>query len=194
MKAPRSVYLLLYYGIGSRLPSTNFPLGGLWRAIRATLCRGFFASAGRAINVVSHVFVADGRCLRLGSRSGLGRGSQVYGAIIGENVMVGPEVVFLKNNHRYDDPAVPIQDQGLAEIGPPVVEDWAWIGQRAIILPGRRIGTGAIVGAGAVVTQDVQPYEIVGGNPARSIGRRPRAGEHEQSHLAAAAAAQLESG
>jgi maltose O-acetyltransferase len=117
----------------------------------------------------------------------------VYGAIIGENVMVGPEVVFLKNNHRYDDPAVPIQDQGLAEIGPPVVEDWAWIGQRAIILPGRRIGTGAIVGAGAVVTRDVQPYEIVGGNPARSIGRRPRADEHEQPHLAAAAAP-LESG
>jgi len=48
----------------------------------------------------------------------------------------------------------------------------AWIGERAIILPGRRVGRGAIVGAGSVVTRDVEPFSIVGGNPARPIGRR----------------------
>lgn len=48
----------------------------------------------------------------------------------------------------------------------------AWIGRAAIVLPGRTIGTGAIVGAGAVVTRDVAPYTIVAGNPARPI--RPR--------------------
>ncbi len=48
----------------------------------------------------------------------------------------------------------------------------AWIGRAAIVLPGRRIGAGAIVGAGAVVTKDVDPYMIVAGNPARPI--RPR--------------------
>lgn len=181
MKASRRIYLLLYYGIGARLPGSNFPLGSLWRAIRAALCRGFFASAGPAINVEPQVFVADGRYLRLGSGSGLGRGSQVYGAVIGENVMVGPEVVFLKDNHCYSDPAAPIQSQGRTEIAPPIVEDAAWIGQRAVILPGRRIGRGAIVGAGAVVTRDVAPYEIVGGNPARSIGQRLRPIESEQS-------------
>lgn len=184
MRAPRRMYLLLYYAIGCRLPDSNFPLGGLWRAIRAALCRGFFATAGPGINVESHVFVADGRCLRLGSGSGLGRGSQVYGAIIGDNVMVGPEVVLLKDNHRYADSDLPIQSQGLTEIAPPIIEDWAWIGQRAIILPGRRVGRGAIVGAGAVVTHDVPPFEIVGGNPARSIGRRPLPVETGQLPLA----------
>jgi acetyltransferase-like isoleucine patch superfamily enzyme len=54
----------------------------------------------------------------------------------------------------------------------PVIEDGAWIGQRAIILPGRRIGRGAVVAAGAVVTRDVAPLEIVAGNPARVIGSR----------------------
>ena len=48
----------------------------------------------------------------------------------------------------------------------------AWIGRAAIVLPGRGIGTGAIVGAGAVVTRDVAPYTIVAGNPARVIRRR----------------------
>ena len=47
-----------------------------------------------------------------------------------------------------------------------------WIGRAAIVLPGRRIGNGAIVGAGAVVTKDVAPYTIVAGNPARVIRRR----------------------
>jgi len=48
----------------------------------------------------------------------------------------------------------------------------AWVGRAAIVLPGRTIGTGAVVGAGAVVTKDVAPYTIVAGNPARVI--RPR--------------------
>lgn len=48
----------------------------------------------------------------------------------------------------------------------------AWIGRAAIVLPGRAIGTGAVIGAGAVVTRDVAPYTIVAGNPARPIRRR----------------------
>jgi carbonic anhydrase/acetyltransferase-like protein (isoleucine patch superfamily) len=47
-----------------------------------------------------------------------------------------------------------------------------WIGHGAIVLPGRNIGTGAVVAAGAVVTKDVPDYTVVGGNPARPIRRR----------------------
>jgi acetyltransferase-like isoleucine patch superfamily enzyme len=50
----------------------------------------------------------------------------------------------------------------------------AWIGYRAIILPGVTIGEGAVVAAGAVVSRDVPPYTVVAGNPARAIGDRPR--------------------
>jgi maltose O-acetyltransferase len=96
----------------------------------------------------------------------------VYGAVIGDNVVVAPKVVFLKDNHRSDDPGRPIGEQGNTDVALPVIEDWAWIGERAIVLPGRRVGKGAIVGAGAVVTRDVEPYSIVGGNPARPIGHR----------------------
>ena len=56
--------------------------------------------------------------------------------------------------------------------GPIIVEDDAWIGTDAIILSGITIGKGAVVGAGAVVTKDVPPYSIVGGNPAKIIKYR----------------------
>jgi acetyltransferase-like isoleucine patch superfamily enzyme len=55
-----------------------------------------------------------------------------------------------------------------------VIGNRVWIGYGAIILPGLTIGEGAVVGAGAVVTKDVEPFAIVGGNPARKIGERAR--------------------
>jgi len=55
-----------------------------------------------------------------------------------------------------------------------VIEDRVWIGYRAIVLPGVKIGEGAVVGAGAVVAKDVEPYAIMAGNPARKIGERPK--------------------
>lgn len=60
-----------------------------------------------------------------------------------------------------------------------VVGHDVWIGHGAVILAGKSVGTGAVVAAGAVVTKDVEPYAIVGGNPARVIRRRfePRIGE-----------------
>jgi maltose O-acetyltransferase len=57
---------------------------------------------------------------------------------------------------------------------PVVIEDFAWLGSRAMVLPGVTVGKGAVVAAGAVVTRDVPPYAIVGGVPARVIGERER--------------------
>ena len=52
------------------------------------------------------------------------------------------------------------------------IDDYAWIGSRATVLPGVKIGKGAVVAAGAVVTKDVTPYLVVGGVPARPLGTR----------------------
>ena len=164
--------LTLYYAIASRLPDSNFPLGERWRRARQWCVRRFIDYAGSSINVESHVFVADGRYLRLGDGSSLGTGCRVYGAYIGDRVMVAPGVLFLKENHQIGDLGTPMEAQGNTDVAPPVVEDDVWIGERAIVLPGRRIGTGAVVGAGAVVSRDVEPYQVVVGNPARPVTTR----------------------
>ncbi|WP_442859821.1 DapH/DapD/GlmU-related protein [Anaerobutyricum hallii] len=62
--------------------------------------------------------------------------------------------------------------QGYTENKPVYIEDNVWIGRRVLIMPGVCIGTGSIVAAGAVVTKNVEPYSIVGGNPAKIIKYR----------------------
>jgi maltose O-acetyltransferase len=108
----------------------------------------------------------------MADRSSIGPGCRIYGARLGYGVVVGPNCVFLKENRGSDDLEIPVGFHNTTPVKVPVVEDWAWVGERAIVLQGRRIGKGAIVGAGAVVTRDVEPFTIVGGNPARVIGDR----------------------
>jgi acetyltransferase-like isoleucine patch superfamily enzyme len=86
--------------------------------------------------------------------------------------MLGPYVCIVGADHRYDVEGTPMYFSGRPTLAQTVIEDDVWIGCRAIIMAGARIGRGAIVAAGAVVTKDVAPYTIVGGVPARRIGDR----------------------
>lgn len=87
---------------------------------------------------------------------------------IGDDVSIGPEAGILTLGH--DPQSRDFEDRG----GEVVIENRAWIGYRAVVLPGVTIGEGAVVGAGSVVTKDVEPYAIVAGNPAKKIGERNR--------------------
>ena len=140
---------------------------------RQELARRFIDQAGDSFNLAPHVHLGTGSGVVIGDRSGLGRGCRVYGPlIIGREVMVGPDVAFLSENHRFDRLDVPIGWQGKTELLAPRIEDGAWIGLRATILPGRVVGRGAVVGACAVVTRDVPAFAVAGGNPARVIMSR----------------------
>ena len=86
------------------------------------------------------------------------------GITIGNGVFIGPKCNLITINHD------PNPDNRSATYGRPIViEDKVWIGINSTILPGVRIGYGAIVGAQSVVTHDVPPMTIVAGNPARVI-------------------------
>jgi acetyltransferase-like isoleucine patch superfamily enzyme len=88
------------------------------------------------------------------------------GLRIGNNVSVSPGVWLLTSQHDLNDPSF------VQVFNPIVIGDYVWLGSRATVLPGVSIGKGAVVAAGSVVTRDVEPYTIVGGVPARPIGRR----------------------
>lgn len=85
---------------------------------------------------------------------------------IGNHVDIASEVMIYNAEHD-------VQSEDFHAIGAPVIiEDYVFIGPRAIILPGVTVGKGAVVGAGAVVTKNVEPFTIVGGVPAKVIGER----------------------
>ncbi|AUC52767.1 type B chloramphenicol O-acetyltransferase [Sagittula sp. P11] len=71
-----------------------------------------------------------------------------------------------------DVPAFAGAENGYSSAGDTVIGNDVWIGSEAIVMPGVRIGDGAVIGTRAVVTRDVAPYAIVGGNPAREIRKR----------------------
>lgn len=75
-------------------------------------------------------------------------------------------------NHGMADTKIPMWRQASSPIQPIIIEDDVWLGARVIILPGVRVGTGSVIGAGSVVTRDVVPYSIAAGNPARVIRSR----------------------
>lgn len=91
--------------------------------------------------------------------------------LIGNNVLIGPNVVLRSSNHSFKSRKMPIISQGMTD-GEIIIGNDVWIGSNAVILPNCTIGEGAIIGAGAVVTNDIESYSIVAGVPARFIKKR----------------------
>lgn len=86
------------------------------------------------------------------------------GITIGDNVFIAPKVNLITINHDFNP-----ENRGATVAKPIVIKDNVWIGINSTVLPGVTIGENAIVGAGSVVTKDVEPNTIVGGNPAKFI-------------------------
>ena len=125
---------------------------------------------GRDSSICAGCFIT-GYGITIGDNTVVNRFTYLDGRVplrIGNNVNISHYTLIQTLTH---DPQA--ADFGTVQ-GPVAIEDHAWIGARAIILPGVTIGEGAVVGAGAVVTKSVAPYTIVAGSPARVIGERTR--------------------
>ncbi|MFN6945468.1 MAG: acyltransferase [Cytophagaceae bacterium] len=116
-----------------------------------------------------------GGFLRIGNDSSIHPRCQLNAYIspiqIGNGVMIAPNCAFYSYDHGIA-PGQPIRKQPLQSKGAIIIEDEAWIGFGTIILSGVRIGRGAVVGAGSVVTQDVPDGGIAAGVPARIVKMR----------------------
>jgi len=126
---------------------------------------------GAKIGILSVVEVSSGariRLLRVGNRSSVGKANiAVHAPItIGNNVTINHDVTILTASHGLHDPKWRMICKEVR------IDDYAWIGQQAMLLPGTHIGRGAVVGAGSVVRGEVPPYTVVIGNPAQAISKR----------------------
>lgn len=103
---------------------------------------------------------------------------------IGNSVLIASNVAFVgKDDHLTNVPEQTIWNSGRGDTKKTIIGDDVWIGHGAIVIAGIRIGNGAVVAAGSVVTKDVEPCTIVGGNPARFICDRFATDEEKVSHL-----------
>jgi len=93
--------------------------------------------------------------------------------IIGNYVLIAPNVVLQGVNHNTEITNRPILFSGDQKFNNFIyIDDDVWIGANSVITPGVKIGKGVIIGAGSVVTKDVEPYSIMGGVPAKLIRKR----------------------
>jgi len=93
------------------------------------------------------------------------------GLKIGNGVRIASGTVIIPANHNFDDPDVPIHQQGVSAKGI-IIEDDVWIGANVTVLDGVCIGHGSVIAAGSVVNRDVELFSVMGGVPARLIKKR----------------------
>ena len=172
MSIKKTIGKFLYHLIGMHLPMSFSRVGFRSREFRQFCAKLILGErCGEWVNIERGVRFGDG--LTIGFGSGIGANSEIPSdVVIGKNVMMGQDVLMFTSNHRTDRLDIPMGMQGKTESRAITIGDDVWIGARVIILPGVHIGNGAVVGAGAVVTRDVPPFEIWGGNPAKKIKSR----------------------
>lgn len=100
---------------------------------------------------------------------------------IGANVQMAPGCGFSPYGHRFEDITRPIREQGIESRGDIVIEDDVWLGLGVYVMDGVRIGRGAVIGAGSVVTRDIPAYAVAAGAPARVIRTRGQAKAVEEA-------------
>jgi acetyltransferase-like isoleucine patch superfamily enzyme len=87
---------------------------------------------------------------------------------IGDNVSISSDVIILTADHDMNSSNFSGRNR------PVIIDDYVWIGTRAIIMPGVTIGKGAVVAAGSLVTKNIAPFHVVGGIPAKFIKERKK--------------------
>lgn len=165
--ATKVLCYLFYLTIAKHLPEDVGIIGRISDRIRRTVCKPLIRETEGKFTIGSRVDFGNGHLLIMKDHANLGKGANISGkglVTIGRHVMMGYECFIITQNHKYLEEGYDGYD-----IRDVIIDDYAWIGHRATILPGVHIGKHAIVGAGAVVTKNVPDYAIVGGNPARII-------------------------
>jgi maltose O-acetyltransferase len=142
--------------------------------VRNAIFRIVFRHGGDNLHILHGARIYYPWNFSIGDNSGVGADCHIYcGAevTIGSDVLMGREVLIQTQDHEIKDKNRLIREQAKYSL-PVIIEDDVYIGSRVIILKGVRIGKGAVIAAGAIVTKDVPPYAIMKGIPAKQDGER----------------------
>jgi len=145
-----------------------FPMLGWINAFRSGLLRSELKSCGVSVDIMMPSVIENPQLVILGDRVRIAPFLHVWGGggvEIGSNVLIASHVVITSESH---DPKSPLFIDSHVK-APVKIGDNVWIGAHAIILPGVTVGSGAVIGAGALVREDVPPRAVVGGVPAKVI-------------------------
>lgn len=167
IKVKRLIWIMVWKILASWMP---YFVGNGWRV---RLLRMFGMKHKGHIGVYPTTKVWAPWNIEMGSYVAIDDQVNLYSADkikIGTKVAISREAFICTASHDISKPNRPLIT------APITIYDGVWIGARAIILPGVTIGEGAVVAAGAVVTKDVEPWTVVGGNPAKVIKKREISG------------------
>jgi acetyltransferase-like isoleucine patch superfamily enzyme len=124
--------------------------------------------AGEHFRLVPPFYVDCGKNIRVGARVFINQNCTFYSLapiIIGDDVLIGPNVSLITSEH----PVAPSQRRAFLVGKPIVIENNVWVAAGSTVIGGVTIGENAVVAAGSVVTKDVPPNTLVGGNPAKVL-------------------------
>jgi len=171
MKIP-SRFLKRFYHAGNRQLSLEKDL----HLAPALFARGGTIALGEQVCVrLGTVMMTVGGHIEIGANTTINHYCVFHGGnglVIGKDCMIAPRVSIFAANHAFHDTTKPMNIQGMISKGGIKIGNDVWIGTGAILLDGVTVGDGAVIGAGSVVTRDVFPLSVVGGNPARKIADR----------------------
>lgn len=160
------IYYISYRILFKHLPGDLPVFGILFQFFRRIICRPLFKEAAQIISIGQGVDFDNGCNVVLKEYANIGSYCSLGGnhgmITIGKHVMMGAHCTIISQNHKYIEPEGYRGFDG-KDI---VIREYAWIGDKVIILPGVTIGKHAIIGAGTVVPKDIPDYAIAVGNPA----------------------------
>ena len=165
-------FLALYYSIARWLPASGkcFNIG---KVFRRYCCKHIFKRCGKNVNIERGAWFASGLDIEIGDFSGIGINAHIpNGTIIGDYVMMGPNVFILDVNHNFEDKDNPMMFQGMTKKKITHIGNDCWIGRDVFMTPGRTIADHSIVAARCVLTKDFPEYSVIGGNPSRLLKTR----------------------
>ena len=150
------------------LPNSILPSIPFWN-IRKSVLKILGLKIGKHSFIMKDNYIMNTNRLHIGNDTHINRGCLIDargGITIQNSVSISHNVSIITGSHDVQSPIF------MGVFKPIVIEDYVWIGVNATILQGVTVGKGAVISAGAVVTKDVEPYSIVAGVPAKTIGKR----------------------